>query len=285
VEEDGSGTDIMNAWRRISRSFCAIALLFRTIAPLSCTIALLFCPVALVHPQGSAGSDGGIEPRYLIDIPTAGMLHKGNVALDVDFYQAGGVLTGVSVGVFDRLTLGLSYGGSRLIGSETPIMNEVPGFIVKVRLFEESIAFPALALGFDSQGRDGYVESLDRYVIKSPGFFVTLSKNYALLGFFSIHGGANYSLERADGDRDFNLFAGVEKTLGPTISLVAEYNVAMNDNSAQATGRGWGYLNAALRWSIGGGLTLALNMKDIIHNTERVSVANRTVRLEWVKGF
>jgi hypothetical protein len=278
MEEDGGTSNNMTTRRNLARILLTAALFF-------CTLALLFCTIAPVLAQGSAGSEGGSEPRYLVDVPTAGMLHKGNVALDVDFYQAGGVLVGVGVGVFDRLTLGLSYGGSRLIGSETPIMNEVPGFIVKVRLFEESIAFPALALGFDSQGRDGYIESLDRYVIKSPGLFVTLSKNYALLGFFSIHGGANYSLERADGDRDFNLFAGVEKTLGPTISLVAEYNVAMNDNSAEATGRGWGYLNAGARWSIGSGLTLALNLKDIIHNTEHVSVANRTVRLEWVKAF
>jgi len=60
------------------------------------------------------------------DVPTAGMLPKGTVNLDVDFYQEGGVLLGVSFGIFNRLSLGLSYGGSNLIGGDKPVMNEVP---------------------------------------------------------------------------------------------------------------------------------------------------------------
>jgi len=42
---------------------------------------------------------------------------------------------------------------------------------VKIRLLEESYILPALALGFDSQGKDGYLKDLDRYKIKSPGFY------------------------------------------------------------------------------------------------------------------
>lgn len=235
--------------------------------------------------QGSAGSAGKLEPRYLIDIPTAGMLAKGSFALDVDFYQEGGVLLGLTAGFLDRFSLGVSYGGSRLLGGGSPVMNDLPGVQLKVRVFEESIAFPAIVLGFDSQGKDGYVRSLNRYVIKSPGLYAAFSKNYALLGFFSIHGGINYSLERADGDRDFNLFAGVEKTVGSVISLVAEYSLAMNDNSGEATGKGRGYLNAGLRWAVGSGLTLSVYFKDLTQNGGSWEVANRTVRIEYVTTF
>jgi hypothetical protein len=257
----------------------------RVVLTLLLVIAFQSLAILPLSAQGSAGSDSKIEPRFLIDIPTAGMLHQSNLAMDIDFYQSGGILLGVSFGVFDRLTVGLSYGGSHLIGSESPQMNEVPGFLVKVRIAEEGMAFPALVIGFDTQGKDGYISSLNRYVIKSPGFFVSLSRNYGWLGFFSIHGGANYSLERSDGDSDVNLYAGVEKTLGPTISLVAEYNLGWNDDGGEAIGEGWGYLNAGLRWSIGSGLTLAFNVKDILHNSGDVSLANRTVKLEWVKAF
>ncbi len=243
-----------------------------------------FVPLS-AFAQGSAGSEGKLEPRYLVDVPTAGMMHKSGLAVDVDFYQGGGVLLGLSVGVFERLTLGISYGGSRLIGTDSPVMNAIPGFIVKVRFLEESIALPAFVLGFDSQGRDGYIASLSRYSIKSPGFFIAASRNYTLLGFFSMHAGVNYSLERADGDRDLNYFFGLEKTLGPTISLVAEFNLGVNDNNANAIGRGRGYFNAGLRWSLGSGLTLAVNFKDIIQNAGAVTVANRTARLEYVKAL
>ena len=116
--------------------------------------------------QGSAGSGGKFEPRALVDMPTAGMLDKGSFALDIGFYQEGGTLIGFSVGVLDRLGIGVSYGGSKLIGSATPVMNDIPEINLKVRLLEESIFVPALAIGFDSQGKDGYIKDLNRYVVK-----------------------------------------------------------------------------------------------------------------------
>jgi hypothetical protein len=235
--------------------------------------------------QGAAGSGGGLEPRFLVDVPTAGMLDKGSVALDVDFYQEGGVLLGISTGILDRLSFGISYGGSRLIGSSSPEMNEIPGINVRVRIFEESPVFPAIALGFDSQGKDGYLKEQDRYRIKSPGFFAVASKNYTLLGFFSIHGGVNYSLERADDDHDPNVFIGAEKTFGPFASAVAEYNIGLNDNSGHAIGKGRGYLNLGLKISLGSGLTLGVSMKDIVQNGRDITVANRTVHLEYAKTF
>ena len=235
--------------------------------------------------QGSAGSSAKLEPRYLIDVPTAGMIDRGNFAVDCDFYQGGGLLVAVSVGVLDRLSIGLSYGGSKLIGGEPPVMNDLPGFMVKLRVIEEGFVFPALAVGFDTQGKDGYIKSLNRYAIKSPGFYAVISKNYAALGFLSLHGGVNYSLERGDGDKDPNVFAGIEKTIGPVVSVVAEYSLGLNDNDSQAIGRGKGYLNAALRVSLGGGITLGIHFKDLARNAEDLDVANRTVRIEFAKPF
>ncbi len=235
--------------------------------------------------QGSAGSSGKFEPRSIVDMPTAGMLDKGSYAVDVDFYQDGGLLLGFSVGVISRLSLGISYGGSYLIGAGTPVMNEIPGFSVKVRVLDESIGLPALAIGFDNQGKDGYVKDLSRYAIKSPGFYAVLSKNYSLLGFLSLHGGVNYSLERADGDDDINGYFGVEKTLGPFLSVLAEYNLATNDDGERSLGSGKGYLNAAIRCSISGGLTLGVSFKDLTKNRIADGSANRTVSLEYIRFF
>jgi hypothetical protein len=248
-----------------------------------CVLALLLLQgLQPCYPQGSAGSSGDVEPRFLVDAPIAGMIRRGVVAFDADFYQQGGILLGISVGVFDRLTLGVSYGGSNLIGSGKPVMNPVPGVNVRLRILEENILLPALALGFDSQGRDGYIKDLDRYVIKSPGLYGVLSKNYGVWGFLSIHGGVNYTFERTDEDRDINFYCGIEKTIGPTVSVVLEYNLAANDNEKQALGQGSGYVNAALRWSFGEGLTLSVNLKDLTKNSTVVDGVNRSVRLEYV---
>jgi len=242
-------------------------------------------PAGDLLAQGSAGSAGKLEPRSLVDFPTAGMIPRGNIALDVDFYRDGGVDLACAVGIFDRLSAGISFGGSGLIGSASPVMNAIPGFNVKVRLLEESVYVPALALGFDSQGHDGYDRSLSRYAIKSPGLYSVFSKNYSFLGYFSIHGGANYSFERSDGNRNINLFAGIEKTLGPFLSFMMEYNLASNDAGYNSLGEGKGYLNMALRCSLGGGLTLGINFKDLADNGGNVTVANRTVHIEYVRSL
>lgn len=245
---------------------------------------LLLLPF-MTYAQETAGSESSAELRYLVDVPTAGMLPKGSFALDTDFYQEGGVLFGISVGLLDRLSLGISYGGTRLIGSQEPVMNKAPGINMKIRIIEESENLPAIALGFDSQGRDGFIKNLDRYLIKSPGFYGAVSRNYSLLGNLSLHGGVNYSLEKADDDADVNFFLGAEKSIGSVVSFLLEYNVGANDSHGKALGKGRGYLNSGLRWSVGGGLTLGFNLKDVIKNGRDVTVGNRTVRLEYVKFF
>jgi hypothetical protein len=249
------------------------------------TIILFFsCLIIsqIAQAQGSAGSNSNIEPRYLIDLPTAGMIPHSTASLDLDFYQANGLLATVSVGAFDRLLIGLSYGGTDFIGSEKPKWNDYPGLNIKIRLLEESIALPAIAIGFDSQGKEFYLDPLNRYSIKSLGFYAVGSKNFEAMGFLSFHGGVNYSLERSDGDSDPNFFFGVEKTVGPFISCLAEYNLGINDSNHEAIGRGRGYLNVGIRASIGNGFTLGFNLKDIFQNQQNITIGNRTLKLEYV---
>ena len=235
--------------------------------------------------QGSVGSDAEIEPRYLIDLPTSGMIAHGSFALDVDFFQSGGLLMGTSVGLFDRLLFGISYGGTNIIGSDEPSWNPTLGFAVKVRVIEETIFLPAIALGFDSQGKEAYLDEFSRYTIKSLGFYAVASKNYQAMGYLSFHGGVNYSLERADGDNDPNFFVGIEKTIGPILSILGEYNLGSNDSNRDARGRGRGYFNLGARMSIGKGLSLGINLKDILRNQQDVTIGNRTVMLEYVRSL
>ncbi len=249
-------------------------------------VGFLFClfifPSSSANAQGSAGTDAALESRYLIDLPTAGMLSHGSIAFDADFFQSGGVLAGISIGAFDRILLGVSYGGANIIGTESPVWNATPGFQLRARLLEESIALPAIAIGFNSQGKEIYIDQLGRYAIKSPGFYAVASKNYRAYGFLSFHGGINYSLERGDGDSDVNFFFAAEKTVGPFLSLLGEYNLGMNDSNKEALGRGRGYVNFAIRTSLGNGLSLSIGLKDLIKNQQNITIANRVIQLEYV---
>jgi len=247
-------------------------------------VVFVLCP-GVLRPQGYAGDQATVELYSLIDKPTAGMLTKGSYAIWSNLYEQGGVLAGVSVGLFDIFSFGISYGGTDIIGHNKIEMNPLPGVNVKLRLVEEGLMMPAIAIGFDSQGKEPYLDSLKRYTIKSPGFFAVGSKNYAILGNLSVHGGLNYSLERGDGDKDMNIFVGVEKSIGNSLSLLAEYDFAANDNHYRAVGRGNGYLNLGLRFSAGKGLVIGFDLKDVSQNQRNVKIGNRVVQIEYVGSF
>ena len=236
-----------------------------------------------IFSQGSAGTNAKFEYRSLIDMQTAGILEKGYVGVGIDVMPEGVVITQVEVGVFNNFSFGISYGGSNIIGSGEVDFYPLPGVYVKGRLFDEAEIMPAIAIGFDSQGKGVYYDDLNRYQIKSPGFFLSTSKNFELLGYFSIHAMINYTLERDDNDKDANLVIGAEKTVGGSVSLYAEYDFALNDNNPLSLGDGKGYLNIGARWSIAEGFTVGLDLRDLLSN-EKVNTysADRALFIEYI---
>ncbi len=260
----------MTGWRTL-----AVTLL---VAGLSLPVA-----VSVAGAQGWAGSDAKSEPLSLIDVPTAGHLLAGEKSFRVDFYRGDGLQAAFNYGITDRLLFGIAYGGTGIIGTGPPEWNEVPGFLVKIRVLEEGESFPALVLGFNSEGADGYLGERDRFTIKSPGLYIVLSRNYSASGYLGFHGGVNYSLEKADGDKDVNLFFGIDKTIGSFLSVIGEYNAGFNDNGPNSLGRGRGYLNGGVAVSPGAGISIAIHFKDILGNRPHEGFANRTLRIDFVR--
>jgi hypothetical protein len=243
-------------------------------------VSLFVCSSLLA--QGSAGTNATLESRHLIDLPTAGITPAGDLAIDVEFFQESGFLTGISIGALDRMMFGISYGGTHVVGGGDVQWNNLPGFQFKLRIAQESVDFPAIAVGINTQGKDPYIEDPGRYTIKSMGAYLVGSKNYECFGYLAIHAGVNYSFEHADGDKDINLFASAEKTLGPFLSILGEYDLGSNDNSGDAFGKGRGYLNLGARVSVGFGVSLSFAFKDLLHNGLGETAGNRVIQLEFV---
>jgi len=242
---------------------------------------------SIVFAQGTAGEAAKFEYRSLIDMPSAGVLEKGFVGVSTDVMPAGVVISKIEVGVFDQISFGISYGGSNIIGSGKPDWYKLPAVNLRFRLFDESTTFPAISAGFDSQGKGEFFDSTNRYAIKSPGFYAAVSKNFDFLGFLSLHGTANYSLESKDGDNFVNVMLGFEKTIGKSVSLLFEYDFALNDNNINNYyGEGNGYLNVGLRWSLADGFTLGLDLRDLLQNRKwSPGSADRAIKIEYIKSI
>jgi hypothetical protein len=249
-------------------------------------IILVFIYCIYSFPQGSAGENAKFEYRTLVDMPTAGILEKGFVGASTDVLPMGVVIEKLEVGAFDNVSFGISYGGANLIGEGKIDWYKLPGINIRFRLFNEALTFPAISVGFDSQGKGIYHDSSGRYDIKSPGFYAAASKNFAFLGYLSVHATAAYSLESKDGDNFIDVYIGAEKTLGNTVSLVAEYNFAFNDNGTKYFGGDNGYLNAGIRWSVGAGFTLEFDLRDLLSNKKlNPSAADRALKIEYIKSI
>ena len=81
-------------------------------------IIILYIPVLA---QGTAGAGAKLESQYLIDMPTAGVLKKGDVGTSFYLMPEGVFIAQLDVGVFDNFSFGISYGASNFIGVGTPI--------------------------------------------------------------------------------------------------------------------------------------------------------------------
>ena len=251
-------------------------------------IRLLALAAAATCVWANPGSPA--QPLRIVDFPTAGLYARGEYGFDMDLYGDGGLLFGVGVGIARLVSFGVSYGGIKFIGSGTPHMNPRPEVNIRVRVLEETLDLPAIALGFDSQGYGRYFEDDDfdeaetyreeRYLVKSRGIYAVASKNWDVMGPFSLHGGVSYSLEN-EIDNDPTVYLGLIKTFEGTVEFGAEMDLAINDtrgNDAIVEERP--YLNLSVAWQVTDDFALAFKMRDLV-TEERDGVDER----RWNRGF
>ncbi|KPL04140.1 MAG: hypothetical protein AMJ90_01970 [candidate division Zixibacteria bacterium SM23_73_2] len=227
-----------------------------------------------------------LQPRKLIDCPTAGLLPRGSFDFDIRVYPEGGVTTALEVGITNRLMIGISFGGQNVIGEGSPDWNPDMEFAVKYRFLHESYFLPAFAMGYDGQGYGAYDDSLKRYTYKSKGFYAVISKSY-LVGTapFGLHGGINYSLEDKD-DENVPIYVGCDLRINEGLGFVLEYDIATNDDyKGSQYGQGWGYLNFGIQWFFSKNLLLEVDLKNVFKNREDVSTIGREFRVVYFEFF
>jgi len=245
-------------------------------------------------------SEHPFPPLELVTVPTAGTMPRGSYSLESLLAKEGSIITKLAVGFTDSFTFGVSFGLQNFIGEDKPSLNRpTPEVQIKYRVFDETEIYPALTYGLDTQGRGKYISeqnglesgntTIERYEQKAWGMYLVLSKNWDIFGNCGVHVGLNKNYwEISDGDKDVNLFIGVDKEINRSFSILLEYDAALNDNDYRLNdlsfGKGKGYLNAGLRWTIANNFLVEINLNNINKNTD-ASYTNRQIKIIYSEIF
>jgi len=95
-------------------------------------------------------------------------------------------------------------------------------------------------------------------------------------------------LETSDGDEDPNLFFGLDLEFNPELSVLMEWNAALNENNMQsnrlAINKG-GYLNAAVRWTFVDHFHIELDFNNLLFDDDKVDYFNRELKITYIEYF
>jgi hypothetical protein len=215
----------------------------------------------------------------LIDNPTCGNYSRGEYEIRARMEPEGGVLAGIYIGVSNNFSIGVSYGGDRVIGYGTIKGYRNPGVEIRYRVLEETLMYPAFALGFCSQGHGPQLDG--RYRIKSKGFYGVVSKNFEFIGNLSLHGGLNYSLEHSDGNRNLDIFWGVEKMITQIYSVVMDYDLGLNEGIDEYKENG--YLNIGVKGYFAPYIAIEFDVRNLLETGD--DGVNRVLKLSYIDSF
>jgi hypothetical protein len=238
---------------------------------------------ALFASPARAGFEQPIRnARY----PTAGLLAHREYDVELRITPESSAQGGVRVGVKDRLMVGAFYGVQRLFEADDADFNDHIGFDARLRLVHED-RWPAVAVGFDSQGWYTWRGEDGRYERKSLGPYLVASRNWhSFAGDLSLTAGVNYTLERAGGDNAPDFFGGIDWTIAGRVSLLGDFSTAFSDNTMDDRyGEGGLWVDAGLRVVLGHSLSLMVVFSDLTQNLAPGDDIGRELEIVYLNAF
>ena len=214
---------------------------------------------------------------YYVDQPCLGVPAHGMFDIELRCGPEGAITGYFSVGIWDRLGLGLSYGGSNILGAGDPEFYDIPGVQIKLLAIEQGFVYPMVQLGFDNQGYGGY--NNDRYNIRSKGLYCQIGKSFYVSGLEIVPSlGVNYCLEQ---DNGFDLYSGLKVQFGMLSALLVDYTPNFNDPLDENKG----YLNMALRMIFYEEMFFEFALRDLLGNSPNDEQLNRLIKLGFEQSF
>lgn len=233
-------------------------------------VLMLVLAVSPVFAESSVQNTPNID---IVDTPTSNTLLRGMYNFHMRFYEGGGVLTRAWVGFANTFMIGATFNLDNVIGVGT-ITGREPKVLAKLRIIEDSAAFPALALGYEPQafGFYGLVAS-DSYSVRPIGAYAVVTKQIGILnlnaGICNHNVWNNFAL-----NNDLGIFAGGIVMLNPDFAVLAEYNdiTSLTTNS----------LNFGFRYAFAPELRIELDLKGLTGAPENYV---RNLRIDYTNYF
>ena len=226
------------------------------------------------------GSIAAFQPIQIIDKPTAGLLNKKVMIIDVRSYSPNALLADFRYSPFSRLQFGFSYGATDIIGSDTVNFNGAHiGLKARFRPLEEGIYNPAIAVGVNTQGYGPIVadsSGFERFLYPSEGGYIALSKSFMVWMFtLGIHGVVNYTFERENLPSFFsglNYSTSLDFGVLSNLYLLAEYDFKQGDVDYYGNDNvSVGLLNIGARWNVISNFSASFHVKDMLGLNKELS--------------
>lgn len=198
---------------------------------------------------------------YLIDQPMPWSLMHGEYFINARLQNEGGMVAHIAFGLFDRLTLGASYGGNEFIGGSKPTFFPYVGFQARAAItIEDEFFLPDIAAGFDSQGYGDYDKENDQYQVRAKGFYLSIGKTFDWTNTYFLFGPNYWILSNNKGG--LSGFLAVKQTISENWNLILEYDL----NVADEYDKNKGFLNFGILWTINENMEFSFALKDIFGN-------------------
>lgn len=246
---------------------------------------LIYSSSYSLFAQGSSGEKAKYESLYIVNMPTAGVIPPNSFAIYSNIFENSGMFFEFNACPFTGFNFGLSYGGTNILGNKDVSWQNLPGLLIRIRIIDESLKFPAILIGFNTQGRGSYIVKSKRFQNLSPGFFLSASKSYTWkLGYLAFHGGINYSLEPLPSERTPNSYAGIEQSIGNRSSLNLEYNATLDEKPGLIMDKR-GLLNLSIRYAFTQNMTVEFQFIDLLNYSVEGQRAMRRFGIEYIDSF
>jgi hypothetical protein len=180
------------------------------------------------------------EPITGIDNPLPVLLYHGEVFIHIKDEPIDKLRAKIGVGIWNGIILGISFGGTNLVGYGDVDWEDQPGVDIRARLFGNGII--ESVIGYNNEPIEDYAEK---------HLFATLGTR--LMPGMILSGGVNYNHDENNG---LDIFGNAALTLAEAHTFHLEYTIGANDEDKNRLSLGYKLQS--------GSMGIQFDIKDIL---------------------